>query len=305
MSVTSYVTMLEDLLLRLQINVAVAKGFQDLELPNLKGGNTKKYIDLWPIQMSAEISAEGDAKQNVLTTNFDTYTLILQLGVILNTVPAWKKAYKVRVIVFVEYESDVEEERGRVKALLENLRIEAEILVFWLASGDLPTYEIIVNGKSHNEKYEKEVGECLNDQEWWDEIQKMRGLRGGLTASEDLAAISPRNWPESSLFQQGGKGERIERFLGLRKLLRKSKRRHTMSGITKLGVSLGMRTHRLSPSVVSQHASQLSASEASGSDSEDYSDSDDDEEHQSVASEGDVDDFVSESDGSVQVLKVS
>jgi len=72
MSVTSYVTILEDLLLRLQINVALAKGFQNLEFPHPKGENTKKYIDLWPIQMSAEIASEGDNKQNVLTTNFDT-----------------------------------------------------------------------------------------------------------------------------------------------------------------------------------------------------------------------------------------
>jgi potassium/chloride transporter 9 len=75
MSVSSYVTILEDLLLRLQINVAVAKGFQGLEFPHTKGEQTKKYIDLWPIQMSAEIAAEGDSKQNVLTTNFDTCKL--------------------------------------------------------------------------------------------------------------------------------------------------------------------------------------------------------------------------------------
>lgn len=70
MSVTSYVTILEDLLLRLQINVAVAKGFQDLQLPNNKSKIPKKYIDLWPIQMSAELAADGN--KNVLTTNFDT-----------------------------------------------------------------------------------------------------------------------------------------------------------------------------------------------------------------------------------------
>jgi len=75
MKVTSYVTILEDLLLRLQINVAVAKGFNGLEFPKAKGKNSKKYIDLWPIQMSAEIVAEGNAKQNVLTTNFDTCRL--------------------------------------------------------------------------------------------------------------------------------------------------------------------------------------------------------------------------------------
>lgn len=86
MSITSYVTILEDLLLRLQINVAVAKGFQELEFPHPKGENAKKYIDLWPIQMSAEIAAEG-AKQNVLTTNFDTCKLLLQFDQILSKFP--------------------------------------------------------------------------------------------------------------------------------------------------------------------------------------------------------------------------
>lgn len=71
MSVSSYVTILEDLLYRLQINVAIAKGFQGLEFPHKDQDMTKKYIDLWPIQMSAEIATE-DEKQNVLTTNFDT-----------------------------------------------------------------------------------------------------------------------------------------------------------------------------------------------------------------------------------------
>lgn len=74
MDVKSYVTVLEDLLLRLQINVAVARGFQELEFPNKdkKGYQTKKYIDLWPIQMSAEIASGENSKANVLTTNFDT-----------------------------------------------------------------------------------------------------------------------------------------------------------------------------------------------------------------------------------------
>ena len=57
------------MLLKLQINVAIATGFQELELPNPKEGNTKKYIDLWPIQMSAQLASE---EGSVLTTNFDT-----------------------------------------------------------------------------------------------------------------------------------------------------------------------------------------------------------------------------------------
>ena len=331
MSVTSYVTILEDLLLQVQINVAVAKGFQALELPNLEKEGTKKYIDLWPIQMSAEISAEANGKQNVLTTNFDTCksavlfiifltlirrldTLILQLGVILNTVAAWKRAYKLRVAVFVEYESDVEEERSRVKALLENLRIEAEILVFWLASGNLQTYEFIINGANPGKEVEEEIEQCLNQHSWWDELQKMRGKRGIGTENDslsDLASIfsTRTTWPDSS-FQQGPRGERVKRFLGLRRLLKTSKRRHSASGIAKLGVSLGMRTHSLSPQVASRHASIASASEDSESsddgDSETIEDDGLDSEADSLggaASEADIDDYESESGSSSDMGK--
>lgn len=48
--VTSYVNVLEDLLLSLQMNVAVARGFPNLELPTENGEHSKKYIDLWPIR---------------------------------------------------------------------------------------------------------------------------------------------------------------------------------------------------------------------------------------------------------------
>ena len=67
MDVTSYLTILEDLALRYRLNVAVGKGFEALQSP--RKDSTKKYIDLWPIQMSAELSADG---KNVLTTNLDT-----------------------------------------------------------------------------------------------------------------------------------------------------------------------------------------------------------------------------------------
>lgn len=69
MSVTNYLTILEDLALRYRLNVAIGKGFEALETPRKDGSNTKKYLDLWPIQMSAELTADG---KNVLTTNFDT-----------------------------------------------------------------------------------------------------------------------------------------------------------------------------------------------------------------------------------------
>lgn len=69
LSPTEYMTMLEDLTLRHRLNVAVAYGFESLETPRTDGSNSKKYIDMWPIQMSAEVSSDG---KNVLTTNFDT-----------------------------------------------------------------------------------------------------------------------------------------------------------------------------------------------------------------------------------------
>ena len=227
----NYVTILEDLLLGLQMNVAIAKGFSDLEFPRPKGENTKKYIDLWPIQMSAEIAAEGDEeKQHVLRTNFNTYTLILQLGCILNTVPAWKTAYKLRVAVFVEYESELEEERYRVKTLLDNLRIEAEILVFWLASGHVKTYQAIINGdyRKARSNIENMVEEVLKDEEWWQNVQKLRGNRVESSAQKGLGDVhgllnAVPIWPSSS-FRYSRHESNTERFADLKKLL-KSRRR--------------------------------------------------------------------------------
>lgn len=69
MSPTEYLTVLEDLALRYRLNVAVGTGFDKLETPRKDEDNTKKFIDMWPIQMSAAVTADG---KNVLTTNFDT-----------------------------------------------------------------------------------------------------------------------------------------------------------------------------------------------------------------------------------------
>lgn len=242
--------------------------------------------------------------------------MILQLGAILNTVPAWKKAYKLRVAVFVEYESDVEEERSRVKTLLENLRIEAEILVFWLASGNLATYEIIINGMSPGKDVEEEVEQCLGQKSWWDEIQKLRGKRGAISENEslsDLASIfSARTTRPESSFQQGPREEKVKRFLNLRRLLKKSKKRQSARGIAKLGVSLGMRTHSLAPQVATRHASIASASEDSASESDDESDSeavvDDGSSPEAdslggAASEADMDEYESDTSPTSEVQK--
>ncbi|MCJ1470091.1 hypothetical protein MMC07_008736 [Pseudocyphellaria aurata] len=298
--IKSYVTILEDLLLGLQINVAIAKGFRELQFPRLGAEIDKKYIDLWPIQMSAEITADGgEQKRNVLTTNFDTYTLILQLGCILNTVPAWKKAYTLRVAVFVEYESDVEEERGRVKTLLDNLRIQAEILVFWLASGELKTYQTIVNGDDNTSSKitENLVDDVLKDEQWWQDLQKLRGRRGQISASEELAEVqgllnvTPTR-PTSS-FQDGRRDSPVERIESPKEASQKTKRQRSSSALRGLGVRFGMRTHRLHDDMLHRHASHASASEESDSDESDLGSlegaSDMESGRASPASENDID----------------
>ncbi|KAF2683411.1 cation chloride cotransporter-like protein [Lentithecium fluviatile CBS 122367] len=310
----SYVTILEDLLLRLQINVALAKGFQDLEIPIPKPTKkqrllhliglgeaedeepSKTYIDLWPIQMSAEIAAPGTgedpSKKNALTTNFDTYTLILQLGCILHTVPSWKRTYKLRVAVFVEYETDVEEERERVTILLKSLRIEADVLVFWLASGNLKMYEVIVNGRHVDDFVQaaEDVDDALEDEEWWGEIQRMRKPEE-MSASREIAQASDlleavTNWPTSS-FQHGRRESKPKRFAELKKLLRRTKRRTHIDSPGETGANINMQAQRLSTNL-------LSDSDFSSSGGEDCDRSDEEAivtESDVAASENDLDEY--------------
>ncbi|KAK6334114.1 hypothetical protein TWF696_002617 [Orbilia brochopaga] len=294
--VTSWVNILEDMLMSLQINVALAKGFKRLQIPKKEQAPKKKYIDLWPIQMSAQIAGEGTTS-GVLTTNFDTYTLILQLGCILNTVPDWKRAYKLRVIVFVEYESDVEEESGRVKALLDNLRIPAEVVVCWLAKGDLASYETIVNGKQDKDDY---IESIVGTQEWWIELQRRRRaaeLHESETVLNSQVAdlLKSEQWPQSSFLQRGTTmpGSKAQKFLhGVRKFVRRRKRGRSMTRFHGMTGSLGtmnMQTHQLQPHVLSESESdsESSSSESDSSsstesaaslnDADDYQDNDEDE----------------------------
>ncbi|KAG0311680.1 hypothetical protein BGZ99_009989 [Dissophora globulifera] len=159
----------------------------------------KKYIDLWPMQMSitplqcfdpnqvtwankrasrdlssnspkvpsapgtgglypegpggfgtnnSNTHVQGGRMPESNLTNFDTYAMVLQMGCILHMVPQWKDNYQLRVMVFVEYKEDVEEEKERLHALLENLRIPAEVKVMCLDGGDSETYAKLARGES-------------------------------------------------------------------------------------------------------------------------------------------------------------
>ncbi|OAR00385.1 hypothetical protein LLEC1_00999 [Akanthomyces lecanii] len=244
MNVTEYMTMLEDLALKYKLNVAVAKGFEKLETPRSDGSNTKKYVDLWPIQMSAEVTADG---KNLVTSNFDTYTLILQLGHILHSVQTWRNVYTVRVMVFVEYESEVDEEMARVKALLEKLRIDATVSVFWLASGSLKTYEHIINGSTGDFDTQIVVNEALKDEEWWDELQTYRG-RTDLSESQEMTQIthildstSGRRGLYNPHEENGFDQRRASVVAGMAEIPKKP----DLATLSKMGVSMGIHTHHL------------------------------------------------------------
>jgi potassium/chloride transporter 9 len=295
----SYVNILEDLLLCLQINVAVAKGFDGLKLPD-SGKSPKKYIDLWPIrkycilphsalligrtEMSAVI--HDPSSGDITTTNFDTYTLILQLGCILNTVRTWKKVYKLRVIVFVEYEDDVPEETDRVRKLLEKLRIQAELIVVWLATGDLRSYEIIVGGKQPGETEEDvRIQEVLEQETWWRELQAhRRGMHHAATPvpiQEVPELMEDANWPESSFQQLGRTDPSPLRRMSLQKI-KHPKKRCSITGPGLLSVALNMRAQRLNPDA-------LNGGYGSGTES-----SSDEESVSSAASENDMDEYTDE-----------
>lgn len=292
MDVKSYMTILEDLALRYQLNVAVGKGFDSLEPPRKDGDNVKKYIDLWPIQMALEVEAEG---KNVLAWNWQTYTLILQLGYVLRSVPAWKQAYQLRVLAFVEYENEVEVERERVKALLDKLRIDAEVLVFWLACGELQTYEMIIHGRSTTPENETAVSNCLKGDEWWAELQQVRNSIQ-MTASQELLSISnvidstSRRAARQSLDATGDDmSERDNRRPSVA-LLAELPKKSTISRLAHMGINMGIRAQAL-PTMT--NVFEYSDAETVG-DSDNESDSSNVSEgvFNDAASEGDAEDSV-------------
>lgn len=212
-------------------------------------------------------------------------TLILQLGYILHSVPAWKRVYDLRVMVFVEYESEVDEERGRLEALLEKLRIGAEVHVFWLASGDLPTYEAIIHGHSADPSAERLVDTALKDEPWWEDMRRIRGRSASSspTASRRDNKVIPRIRRSSMAH--------IEEL----------QRHSTVSTLARLGLSMGIRTQNLGGKVstrsmygdaVEGDSSNNNGMDLDNDSSTDHSDLDPDfNDAESAASEGDLDDM--------------
>ncbi|AMD21300.1 HER021Wp [Eremothecium sinecaudum] len=181
--IQQWVQIIEDLSL-MQSTIAVAHGFKDLVLPNKHSSSEVNFIDLYPIQMSAKMVKESSCEA-IITTNFDTYTLILQLGAILVTVPDWKRTHKLRVIVFVENRSERANEKARIANLLSILRIEAETVV--LSLDEFKVYNDVVNGSEYRFDY---VNSILKDSEWWQDLveaRKTHRLRRKFTIDNEQA----------------------------------------------------------------------------------------------------------------------
>ncbi|CCE82071.1 Piso0_002767 [Millerozyma farinosa CBS 7064] len=180
-NVNQWIQIIEELTL-MQATVGVAINFSNINVPTTSKGTfdflknskihepkKKKYIDLYPIQMS-RVSQMKDGR-SVFSTNFDTYTLILQLGAILASVPEWKdNNYVLRIIAFVQDQNDVETEKSELKGLLESLRIDAEVVVMSLDDGSLSSYNFLVKGYPKNllnkNQFDR-LDEVLRNEKWW------------------------------------------------------------------------------------------------------------------------------------------
>lgn len=160
-------------------------------------------------------------------------------------------------MVFVEYEHEVEEESARVRALLEKLRIEATVVVFWLASGQLNTYELIINGQSNDIDWEIIVNEALRDEEWWDDLQMFRGRYDNMSASQERTHISHILDSTSGRLGVYNPHEDMTSPSHRPKLGDlPNLHRPTIASLSKLGVNVGMHTHHLNDDVLEESGSE-------------------------------------------------
>lgn len=197
-----------------------------------------------------------------------------------------------RVCVFVEYEEEIDPERARVNKLLEKLRIQAEVLVFWLASGDLPVYEKIVSGQPVDLGTDFLVEDALKGEEWWDELKVLRA-RHQFHGSQELDTLA--NFVESTagrpgMFNPHNDAEDFGARHGMgRPHLAELPKRPTVSALARLGVNMGIHTANLLPTVFDSGSDARSDSSSdSGGDTSDDDAVGDFNDDASAASDGDL-----------------
>lgn len=202
--------------------------------------------------------------------------------------PAWRHAFNLRVLVFVEYENEVEEEVARLKALLEKLRIDATTCVFWLASKELRTYETIINGSCEDGAFNDVVESTLSGEDWWEELKDLRGGEQNINipgAGPPASLASPLTHRD----QRAGVAHRRPSMVDMRDLHPKP----NVSMLSRLGVNVGIHTHRLGDDIFGDQLDQLDTLDTDGETSEidateDISDSDTEIRSPDPASEGDA-----------------
>lgn len=183
LSCQQWTNVLEDLL-RMGTTVCVAKGFMNINFPKQRARwklwesstrGRRGIIDLYPIQISAQL-VDRQGQRNGLSINFDTYTLILQLGTVLHSVKDWQVSHDLRVVAFVEHKHEVEVERTRIQELLVTLRIPANIVVVPLDCGNY-VYDVIVKGEADTLQT---VTDRIGKSKWWTRLSQTRakGLKG-------------------------------------------------------------------------------------------------------------------------------
>lgn len=130
---------------------------------------------------------------------------MLQLGAILVTVPEWKSTHILRVILFVEKESDRVAEIDRMTKLLQILRIEASLVVVSL--DQFRVYNTIVKGDPISFNY---VSNKLKDSKWWTELTEARRTlepRRRFSTSRPVAVgpneMKPKKYDTSKLQRMG------------------------------------------------------------------------------------------------------
>lgn len=256
-ALNQWVQIVEDLII-MQATVAVAANFNGLHLPALEGlwfksklskikAKEKKYIDLYPIQMSSICKLE-DGK-SILSTNFDTYTLILQLGSILSTVDEWRdNGFTLRIVAFVENHTEKDDERTRLETLLESLRIDAEVIIVCFNDGCLDSYNFLVKGHevlaSTQAAYDHIMLVLENDQ-WWNNLIEARRTVKEIEAqrqskkTSSLKAITIADSVAKKLksLALGPRSPSESQSLG--KSL-KNNRRYTLSNLHDQGLSLSL-----------------------------------------------------------------
>lgn len=206
------------------------------------------------------------------------------------------KAYQLRVMVFVEYESELQEEFGRVKALLEKLRIDATVHAFSLASGDHMTYEYIINGRADDYSTETMVNEVLKDEGWWDDLRNLRGRMPSIDGSVDTVPLE--EVLSSSLRRPGFHHAYTDTDGWTRGKRRTSMtlqgdlpKNPDLSSLARLGVSMGIHTQSLPRRVFDLTPDDSSEDGDSLDGRPDYDSDADFNDLASAASEGDLDEL--------------